>query len=132
MKHAKHVEIKSKSYKKFVQALENPTVRNLVGSHFGDYISNPKTNLKHENIQAKDTGLLRLEITFHGQRTNEPLTKNFIQTHMKYLKEPIPNVLKYHNSINNQFNLVCKNIEHYICIYNKILIQLQKVYFKIR
>ena len=46
------------------------------------------------------------------------LFKNFIHTHMNYLKELLPSELIYHNSINNQFNLVCNNIIHNICIYN--------------
>ena len=37
---------------------------------------------------------------------------------MNYLKELLPSELIYHNSINNQFNLVCNNIVHNICIYN--------------
>ena len=37
---------------------------------------------------------------------------------MKYLKELLPRELIYHNSINNQFNLVCDIIVHNIRIYN--------------
>ena len=67
---------------------------------------------------AKDTGILRLEITFYRHATEEKLTKEFILNHMNYLKELLPSELIYHNSINNQFNLVCNNIVHNICIYN--------------
>ena len=67
---------------------------------------------------AKDTGILRLEITFYRHSTDKKLTKNFIHTHMNYLKELLPSELIYHNSINNQFNLFCNNIVHNICIYN--------------
>ena len=37
---------------------------------------------------------------------------------MNYLKELLPSQILYHNSYNNQFNLVCKNLVHIICIYN--------------
>ena len=37
---------------------------------------------------------------------------------MNYLKELIPIQLIYHNSINNQFNLVCNFNVHNICIYS--------------
>ena len=37
---------------------------------------------------------------------------------MNYLKEMLPNELIYHNPINNQFNPLCNNIVHSICIYN--------------
>ena len=37
---------------------------------------------------------------------------------MNYLNELLPKELIYHNSINNQFNLVCNNVVHNICIYN--------------
>ena len=67
---------------------------------------------------AKDTGMLRLEITFYRHSTEEKLTKEFILTHMNYLRELLPSELIYHNSINNQFNLVCNNSIHNNCIYN--------------
>ena len=118
MKHTNNGDIRYKFYKKFVQSLESPSVKDLVGSHIGDYISNPNKNPKNAIIKAKDTGLLRLEITFYRHTTNQPLTKDFINTHMNYLKELLPNELIYHNSISDQFNLVCNNIGHNICIYN--------------
>ena len=98
--------------------MESPSVRDLVGSHLGHYISNPNDKLKKANMLAKDTGILRLEITFYRHATEEKLTEEFILTHMNYLKELLPSELIYHNSINNQFNLVCINIVHNICIYN--------------
>ena len=67
---------------------------------------------------AKDTGILRLEITIYRHSTREKLSKNFIHTHMNYLKELLPSELIYHNSINNQFNLVYNNILYNNCIYN--------------
>ena len=118
MKHTNNGDIRYKFYNKFVQSLESPSVRDLVGSHLGHYISNPNDKLKKTNMLAKDTGILRLEITFYRHASNEKLTKEFILTHMNYLKELIPSELNYHNSINNQFNLVCNNIIHNICIYN--------------
>ena len=118
IKHTNNGDIRYKFYNKFVQSLESPSVKDLVGSHIGDYISNPNNNLKKAIVDAKDTGILRLEITFYRHGTREKLTKNFIHTHMNYLKELLPNELIYHNPINNQFNLVCNNIVHNICIYN--------------
>ena len=67
---------------------------------------------------AKGTGILRLELTFYRHSTKEKLTKEFILTHMNYLKDLLPIELIYHNPINNQFNLVCNSIVHNICIYN--------------
>ena len=118
IKHTNNGDIRYKFYNKFVQSLESPSVKDLVGSHIGDYISNPNNNLKKAIVDAKDTGILGLEITFYRHSTKEKLTKNFIHTHMNYLKELLPNELIYHNPINNQFNLVCNNIVHNICIYN--------------
>ena len=37
---------------------------------------------------------------------------------MNYLKELLPYEVIYDNPFNNQFNLVCNNIIHNICIYN--------------
>ena len=118
IKHTNNGDIRYKFYNKFVQCLESPSVRDLVGSQLGDYISNPNDKLKEAIMLARDTGILRLEITFYRHSTEEKLTKNFIHTHMIYLKKLLPSELIYHNSINNQFNLVCNNIVHKICIYN--------------
>ena len=117
IKHTNNGDIRYKFYNKFVQSLESPSVKDLVGSHIGDYISNPNDKLKKAIMLAKDTGILRLEITFYRHATSEKLTKEFILDHMNYLKELLPSELIYHNPFNNQFNLVCKNI-HNICIYN--------------
>ena len=117
IKHTNNGDVRYKFYK-FVQSLESPSVKDLVGSHIGDYISNPNINLKKAIINAKDNGILGLEITYYRHGTNEKITKKFINTHMNYLKELLPNELIYHNPINNQFNLVCNNIVHNICIYN--------------
>ena len=118
IKHTNNGDIRYKFYNKFVQSLESPSVRDLVVSHLGHYISNPNDKLKKAKMLAKDTGILRLEITFYRHATNEKLTKEFILTHMNYLKELLPCELIYHNPINNQFNLVCNNIIHNICIDN--------------
>ena len=118
IKHTNNGDIRYKFYNEFVQSLESPSVKDLVGSHIGDYISNPNTNLKNAIMLAKDTGILRLEITFYRHNTREILTKDFILTHMNYLKELLPSELIYHNPINNQFNLICNNVVHNICIYN--------------
>ena len=42
---------------------------------------------------AKDSGILGLEITFYRNGTNEKLTKEFILTHMNYLRELVPSEL---------------------------------------
>ena len=118
IKHTNNGDIRYKFYIKFVQCLESPSVRDLVGSHLGHYISNPNDKLKKPNTLAKDTGILRLERTFYRHATEEKLTKEFILNHMNYLKELLPSELIFHNSIMNQFNLVCNNIVHNICIYN--------------
>ena len=117
-KHTNNGDIRYKFYNKFVQSLESPSVRDLVDSHLGDYISNPNDKLKEAILLARDTGILRLEITFYRHSTREKITKNFIHTHMNYLKELLPSELISHNSTNNQFNLVCNNIVHKFCIYN--------------
>ena len=70
-KHTNNGDIRYKLYNKFVQSLESPSVRDLVGSHLGDYISNPKDKLKEAIMLAKDTGILRLEITFYRHSTKK-------------------------------------------------------------
>ena len=85
--HTNNGDIRFKFYNKFIQSLESPSVRDLVGRHIGDYISNPNNNLKSAISGAKETGLLRLEITFYRHTTNKLLSKDFILKYMKYLTE---------------------------------------------
>ena len=118
IKHTNNGDIRYKFYNKFVQNLESPSVKDLVGSHIGDYISNPNDKLKKAFMLAIDTGILRLEITFYRHSTKEQLNKEFILTHMNYLKDLLLIELIYHNPINNQFSLVCNSIVHNICICN--------------
>ena len=118
IKHSNNGDIRYKFYNNVVQSLDSPSVKDLVGSHIGDFISNPNDKLKKAIMLAKDTGILRLEITFYRHAANEKLTKEFFLDHMNYLKELLPSELIYHNSFNNQFNLVCNNIVHNICINN--------------
>ena len=107
-----------KIYWNFIQSSESPFVRDLVWCHIGVSISNPKNTLNNAIIEAKDTGLLRLEITFYRHTRNEPLTRNFILKYMNYLKEKHPDESIYYNSINNQSNLVCNNTVFKKCICN--------------
>ena len=118
IKHTNNGDIRYKFSNKFDQSLESPSVKDSVGSHIGDYISNPNDKLKKSNYTSKGYWYIKLEITFYRHATNENLTKEFILDHMNYLKELLPSELIYHNSINNQFNLVCNNIVHNICIYD--------------
>ena len=97
IKHTNIGDIRYKFYNKFVQSLGSPSVRDLVGSHLGPYISIPNDKLKKANMLAKDTGILRLEITFYRHATKEKLTIEFILDHMNYLKKILPCELKYHN-----------------------------------
>ena len=118
IKHTNNGDVRFKFYNKFIQSLESPSVRGQVGSHLGDYISNPNLDLKQAIKKAKDTGILRLEITFYRHATDKHLSESFVLDNMRYLQELLPNNLVYHNSIENQFNLVCDNIVHNVCIYN--------------
>ena len=118
MKHTDYGDIRYKFYNNFITSLESASVRDLVGSHFGDFISNPKNNLKNAILRAQETSVLGLEINFYRHTTNEPLTKDLNLKDMNYLKELIPNQLIYHNSFKNQFTLVCKNVVHNICIFD--------------
>ena len=75
IKHTNNGDIRYKFYNKFIQSLESPSVKDLVGSHMGDYISNPNDKLEKAIMLAKDTGILRLEVTFYRHSTIEQLTR---------------------------------------------------------
>ena len=97
--------------------MESPPVKGIVVSHIVGYISNPNTNEKKVIMKAKDNGNLSLEITFYRHTTDNILTKDFINIHMTNIKQLLPRELKYQNSINKQFDLVCNNIAHNVCIF---------------
>ena len=67
---------------------------------------------------AKDSGIVRFEITYYRHSTRENLSKDFIHTHMNYVKELLRQELLNHNPINSQFNLVCNSFIKNDCIYN--------------
>ena len=119
--HTFNGDVRYKFYNIFVESLERPSVKDQVGSHIGDYISNPNDKLKKAIMLAKNKGIIRLEITLYRHSTKEKLFEAFSHTHMNYPKELLPSELIYHNSINNQVNLVCNNIVHNVCIYNSKL-----------
>ena len=71
VKHTNSGDIRYIFYNIFVQNLESPSVRGWVGSHIGDYISNPNDKLRKSMMLAKDGGIIRLEITFYRHSTSE-------------------------------------------------------------
>ena len=70
--------------------MEGPSVKRLDGSRIGDLKSNPNTISKNAIMEAKDTGLLRKEITFHRHATDNRLTKSFILIRSTFLKQLLP------------------------------------------
>ena len=125
MKHSNNGDIRFNHYNKFVQSFESPSDRDLVGSHIGVYISNPNNSIENAIILAKDTDQIKLEVTFYRHSTNEPITKDYILKYMNYLEELLPNELINHNLINNQFNLVCNNIDILFVSTTQTLLRLQ-------
>ena len=75
-------DIRYKFYNKLVQSLESPYVKDLIGSHMGEFVSNSNDNLKREFLLANYSGIVRLELTFHRHSLKEEVTKDFILTHM--------------------------------------------------
>ena len=94
MKHTINGEIGFKFYNKFVQSVETPCVRELFGSHIGDYLSNPNDKLKKAITLAEVSGIIKHEKTIYRHNTREKLTEGFFRTHMNYLKELLPNEIK--------------------------------------
>ena len=60
MKHSNNGDMRFKFYNNFVQSLESPFVRDLVGNHIGDYISNPNNNLKKNYYARKRHWLIKI------------------------------------------------------------------------
>ena len=48
LKHTNNGDIRYLFYNKFVQSLESPSVKDLVGSHKDDYISSPNNKLRKQ------------------------------------------------------------------------------------
>ena len=109
--------IRYKFYNKFVQAMESPSVRKNIGSHIADWINNPEPRLKEAINNSLDTGILRLEFTIYRYDQKETtFTKDDVEAQMQYLHNLMPAELIYYNSIENQFNLLCRHVLYNVCI----------------
>ena len=109
--------IRYKFYNKFVQSMESPSVRNKIGSHINDWINNPEPILRKAIENSLETGILRLEFTMYlYKNTTGTLDRDVVYANMEYLENLMPPNLIYFNSIENQFNLLCKNILYNVCI----------------
>ena len=77
VKHTNNGNVGFNFCKNFGQRLESPSVRDLVRSHLGKYISNLNNNKEKSMGKAKDRKLLKLEISFYRHNTNQPISKVF-------------------------------------------------------
>ena len=100
--------VRYKFYNKFIQSLESPSVRGLVGNHITDWIENPEQVLRSSIEHCLDTGLLRLEIAFYLKTPT--LTKSYLMKHMNYLQTLLPSSLIYHQPIAKQWELYASAI----------------------
>ena len=76
--------------------------------------SNP--NLKEVIDKAKETGILRLEITFYRYNTETVLTKEIITNNINSLREISQSNSVYKNSNDNKYNLVCNKVTQNVWI----------------
>jgi hypothetical protein len=51
--------VRYKFYNKFIQSMESPGVRSVIGNHFMDWCNNPEKELKEAINKSLETGLLR-------------------------------------------------------------------------
>ena len=75
IEHTNNGDIRYNFYNKFVQSSESPSIRDLVGSHIDDFISNPNDKMEKAMMLAKDSGIITLEITFYRHSTGEKIFK---------------------------------------------------------
>ena len=107
--------IRYKYYNKFVQSMESAGVRETVGNHMLDWISNPEQVLKESISKCLDTGLLRLEITFYMEGI-QVMEERYIEKHMDWLQKLIPPSLIYHQPISKQWELYASTITSNLCL----------------
>ena len=99
-----------KIYNKFVQSLESPSVRGKVGHHIKDWVNNPEIVLQEAIPKCLETGLLRLEITFYRTLEHQTITEEEIHKEMQTLRSVLVPEQLHYNSISNQWNLLCDNV----------------------
>ena len=106
--------VRYKFYSKFVQSLESPSIRGVVGSHIADWISNPEQILRSSISKSLDTGLLRLGITFYPLQ--QTLNRSYLMEHMDYLQQLLPPSLIYHQPISKQWEFYASTISSNLCV----------------
>lgn len=104
------LRIRYKFYNKFVQTMESPSVRSVVGNHFANWIRCPELVLRDSIHKSTATGLLRLETTFYVD--NAVITQQYIEGRLQYLAELLPPHLIYHNPIQTQWNLLLSQVQY--------------------
>ena len=80
--------IRFRLYNDFVQSREKFSVKSLAGNHLSDYICVRNVDFNETFSNAKQAGLLILEITFSIQITEEKLTSEFSTKHYLSWKPP--------------------------------------------
>ena len=118
MKHTNNGNVRFNFCKKFGQRLESPSDRDLVRSKLCKYISNSNKIMKKSPVKAKNTGLLKLQLTFHRYNTNQPKSKDFNLQQITNPKQLLPLQLTYKKPLSNQKKIVCDDIVHNVCIFN--------------
>ena len=77
--------LRVKLYNKFIQSMENGSVRTSIGGHVADFVNNPETRLKDTIKKGLKHGILRIEISYYCKQ-NTPDETDIIED-LTYLKE---------------------------------------------
>lgn len=111
-------KVRHKLYNMFVQSMESPSVKGVVGSHIKDWVQNPEPILEEAINKPLDTGPLRLEITLYLYEDANLPEEGYYTDNMSWLKglfNSTGDIIRY-NPIQTQFYLFCKCVPINLCL----------------
>ena len=101
---------RSKIYNKMVQMLECKGVRDSIGCHWKDWVSQDGTRLAGARDEARQRGLMRAEVTFYSQ--NDIPSDEIMEATLKRIVQYVDASLVYTTPYVCIWNAYCDSLVH--------------------
>ena len=108
---------RSKIYNKMVQMLECKGVRDAIGCHWKDWVSQEDTRLACARDEANQRGLTRAEVTFYCK--NEILNNEIMEATLKRMVQYVDASLVYTTPYACVWNAYCDSLEHSLVVVDR-------------
>ena len=108
---------RSKIYNKMVQMLECKGVRDTIGCHWKDWVSQDDTRLAHARDEASPRGLTRVEVTFYCE--NDIPSDEIMEATLKRIVQYVDASLVYTTPYVCVWNAYCDSLVHSLVVVDR-------------